>query len=144
MVRDFARTQPVGMVHIFPAAGEVDVGARPEDTGVNRLYEAAAELVEAARALRVTAGRHDTWPAHPSMLGCVETVLYELRLAATAIANASPAPIHVDRTPMRPSLRGQRMRRGLDNLEITLLDAEAAASAARALCARALGDRVGD
>src|SRR5689334_14017057 len=118
MVRDLAKPQPVGMAHIFPAAGEVDVGARTEDTGVNRLYEAAADLVEAARALRVTAGRGATWPAHPSVLGCVETVLCELRLAASAIADASPAPTRIDAGRMRASSRAQRMHRGLDNLEI--------------------------
>jgi hypothetical protein len=132
------------MPHIIRAVSEVDARARREEhAGVNRLYEAAAELVGAARALRETAGRRDTWPAHPSMLGCVETVLFELRRSTAAIADASRDPVASDRSSMRAS-REQLMCRGLDNLEIALVDAEVAASAARALCARALGDRARD
>jgi hypothetical protein len=144
IARKVPSTQPLGMPHIIRAVSEVDARARREEhAGVNRLYEAAAELVGAARALRETAGRRDAWPAHPSMLGCVETVLCELRRSTAAIADASRDPVASDRSSMRAS-REQVMCRGLDNLEIALVDAEVAASAARALCARALGDRARD
>jgi hypothetical protein len=90
----------------------------------NRFYEPAGELVEAAAALRRQAGNEVAVAACPSVLGCVEVALSELRLAVRTMEGS------IGSQPL--------MRRGLDNLEVALDDAAAAAGAARALSSRVL------
>ena len=91
---------------------------------VNRFYEQASELVEAAAALRRQATAELALPACPSVLSCMEVALCELRITAATMACAVESE--------------QLLRRGLDNLQVALDDASAAASAARALSSRVL------
>lgn len=105
---------------------------------VNRLYEAASDLLEAASDLRGVAQGNHAMPAHPSVLGCIETALLDLEKAVAAIRHATDQPSDAadpDRYPLR---RMALMHRGVENLEIALRDAATAASAARSLSSRAL------
>jgi hypothetical protein len=116
------------------------LGLRATDE-VNRLYEAASDLMQAAGDLRDLAHGKRTVPAHPSVLGCIQTALEELGLAVAAIRAAT------DEVRVGEGYRGQSvkhdvlMHRGFDNLEIALRDAAAAAAAARSLSSRALQPR---
>jgi hypothetical protein len=93
---------------------------------VNRLYDSGSDLVEAAIRLRESARNRDTVPAHPAVLGCIELALVELDHAVEAIREAAGAGL---------------VGRGIENLEIALQDAAAAAAAARSLSARSVSGR---
>jgi hypothetical protein len=94
--------------------------ARERDP-VNALYDHAAALVEAAAALRRTAGDPRGAPAAPAVLGCVETALRELRDAAAGLDRAGAS---------------HGARRDLAVLGVALDDASAAAAAARSSTSR--------
>ncbi len=107
----------------------------------NELYDRGADLVEAAMAIRRVAALPEARRAIPAVLGCVESALQELALASaelerTTADGASSAP----RCPSRRLDRVvERMHHGYANLQEALLDAHAAAAAARSLTSRALG-----
>lgn len=117
----------------------VDGQARPADT-VNAVFDAAAELVEAAAALRHAAEQPGAAGAAPAVLGCVEVVERQLAAVSRTLRDDADALLVAGRgcatTPS--SDRSARMRSGFDNLEVALGDAAAAAAAARSLTARAL------
>ena len=99
---------------------------------VNRLYDSASELVEAARDVRDAAIVSESSEGHPAVLACVEEALDELWQAARAMR---PGP--EGRTPgAAGAARDARVDRGLRNLEVALADAATAAAAARGLTAR--------
>jgi hypothetical protein len=105
------------------------------DLDVNRIYESASELVEAASRLRAAAGHRHTWPAHSAVIACIETALGDLRATVVAM---DPGPDGGDAAgDARQRSRVRRLRRGLETLAVGLDDAAVAAAAARALSARA-------
>lgn len=107
------------------------------DADVNRIYESASDLVEAAARLRAAAGREHTWPAHPAVIGCIEATLGDLRATAAAMG-AAPAEAGSGRSRHRQRSRLMLVRRTLGSLVDALDDAAVAAAAARALSARAI------
>jgi len=109
-----------------PAAADLDL---------NRIYDDASELVEAASRLRAAAGHRHTSPAHPAVIACIETALDDLRATVVAM-DPGPDGADVDGDARRRS-RVLRLRRGLGTLAVALGDAAVAAAAARALSARA-------
>jgi hypothetical protein len=106
----------------------------------NELYDRACELVEAAAAIRRSAGRPEAVRAAPAVLGCVHEAIGELSLACVALergvagAAQARAPIGDDRR--RRVI--ERMHRGFGSLSAALNDAQRATGASRALVARAL------
>jgi hypothetical protein len=112
---------------------------RPPD---NELYDRGCDLVEAAAAIRRLAADPRAARAMPAVLGCIEAALHELRDACPAMERTTD---RVSRERLGPEpndrLRAvtDRMRRGFDNLECALDDAEVAATATRSLAARSLG-----
>src|SRR5688500_1474819 len=101
----------------------------------NELYDRGAELVEAAVAIRRVAASPEAGRAIPAVLGCIESALQELVAASAALERttaevASSTPRCRDRHVIRVV---ERMHRGYANLQEALLDAEAAAAAARSL-----------
>ena len=115
--------------------------ARPARAPDNALYDHGADLVEAAAAIRRVAGSPDAGRAVPAALGCIESALQELVLAAAALegttAEVAPsAPRCLDGSPDRVV---ERMHRGFASLQEALFDAHMAAAAARSLASRALG-----
>ena len=107
------------------------------DADVNRVYENASELVEAAARLRDAAGREQAWPAHPAVIACIETTLSDLRETALAMACA-PVEAGSGHSRHRRRSRVMLVRRTLEGLAGALDDAAVAAAAARALSARAI------
>lgn len=107
----------------------------PGDVDVNRIYESAGELVEAAVRLRAAAGRPHTEPAHPAVIACIETALGDLRATVVAMDPAVDGGHAAGDGRQRSRLL--RLRRGLGTLALALEDAAVAAAAARALSSRA-------
>jgi hypothetical protein len=110
----------------------------------NELYDRGADLVEAATAIRRVAGSPEAGRAVPAVLGCIESALQELVLAAAALEQttaevASSTPRCLDGRTDRVV---ERMHRGFAHLQEALFDAHMAAAAARPLASRALGRSV--
>ena len=109
----------------------------------NELYDRGADLVEAATAIRRVAGSPEAGRAVPAVLGCIESALQELVLAAAALEQTT-----AEVAASTPSVDGrsdrvvERMHRGFANLQEALFDAHMAAAAARSLASRALGRSV--
>jgi hypothetical protein len=104
----------------------------------NELYDRGADLVEAATAIRRVAGSPDAGRAVPAVLGCMESALQELVLAAAALEETT-AEVAAGTPGRRADRVVARMHRGFTNLQDALFDAHTAAAAARSLASRALG-----
>jgi hypothetical protein len=107
----------------------------------NELYDRGCDLVEAAAAIRRTAGSPRAVRAVPAILGCIECALEEL-LWASALLEETTAQSLGERSghgkDLRRQRRSDRMHHGYANLQQALADAERAASAARSLAQRVL------
>jgi hypothetical protein len=113
--------------------------AHPPRAADNELYDRGCDLVQAAAAIRESAGSPEAARAVPAVLGCIEAAMHEL-LWATVVLEETTAR-HVRQEPHadpRLASLSERMRRGYANLEQALADAERAGAAARPLVGRAL------
>lgn len=105
----------------------------------NELYDRGCDLVEAAAAIRRSAGAREAGRAVPAVLGCIESALEELLWAAATLEQTTTDLTEpTDCATARTNRIAERMQRGYANLQQALSDAQAAAAAARPLAARSL------
>jgi hypothetical protein len=109
----------------------------------NELYDHGCDLVQAATAIRRSAGSPRAVRAVPAVLGCMESALEELFWAAALLEETTTRSVAERgrrRPDPRPKAHRERMQHGFANLQQGLADAERACAAARSLARRALND----
>jgi hypothetical protein len=123
------------------------IRAAPGREADNELYDLACDLVEAAAAIRSSAGRPEAASAVPAVLGCLQEAIHELSQASMALEQTAAEAVQAGEPAGDDRWRRRvidRMHRGFENLSTALDDAQRASGASRALAARALAVAAGE